>query len=360
MNLFRRYFLPGFIFLAVVIGGGYSTGRELIEFFFPAGPWGGVLGMLVTMAIWSAVCAVSFELARVTGAYDYKTFFTVLLGRGWIAFEIAYFALLLLVLAVIGAAAGAVAGESFGWPPLAGTLTMMAAIGALLFFGSGLIEKVLAFWAVLLYAVYVVIIFWSFAAFGDRIAASFAGTPVGAGWFMAGVTYAGYNLATVPAVLFSLRHLRTRREALTAGLLAGPVAMLPGVLFYVAMMGRYPEIGSQAVPSNYLLGELHAPWFHAVFQVVFFGVLIKTGTALLHAINERVAKVYELRGRAMPRSLRSGIALAALALAVFAATSFGLVALIARGYGALTWVFIAVLVVPVLTVGAWKIRSTIP
>jgi len=35
----------------------------------------------------------------------------------------------------------------------------------------------------------------------------------------------------------------------------------------------------------------------------------------------------------------------------------GLVDLIARGYGTLTWVFLCVYVVPVLTVGVWKIKG---
>ena len=61
---FRRYLLPGFVFEAAVIAGGYATGRELVEFFLPAGPWGGLLGMVVSMLFWSAVLMISFELAR--------------------------------------------------------------------------------------------------------------------------------------------------------------------------------------------------------------------------------------------------------------------------------------------------------
>ena len=30
---FKKYFLPGFVFQSMVIGGGYGTGRELVEFF---------------------------------------------------------------------------------------------------------------------------------------------------------------------------------------------------------------------------------------------------------------------------------------------------------------------------------------
>ena len=50
---FQRFLLPGFAFKAVVIGGGYATGRELAEFFLPSGPWGGIAGMLLAMVIWS-------------------------------------------------------------------------------------------------------------------------------------------------------------------------------------------------------------------------------------------------------------------------------------------------------------------
>ena len=46
-TLFQRIFLPGFLFQSVMIGGGYATGRELVEFFLSAGPMEGLLGLLV-------------------------------------------------------------------------------------------------------------------------------------------------------------------------------------------------------------------------------------------------------------------------------------------------------------------------
>lgn len=41
-SLFKRWLLPGLGVKAVVIGGGYATGRELAEFFLSNGPWGGL------------------------------------------------------------------------------------------------------------------------------------------------------------------------------------------------------------------------------------------------------------------------------------------------------------------------------
>jgi uncharacterized membrane protein YkvI len=350
---FQRYLLPGFVFQAAVIAGGYATGRELVEFFLPAGPWGGLLGMAVSMLVWSAVLMASFELARMARAYDYRSFFRVLLGRGWFAFEIAYFLLIIVILAVMGAAAGEIVYSLFGLPRLVGSLGMIAATGALLVFSSAAIEKFLTASVGFLYLVYFVFVAWSVFAFGDRIQANFASVPVDGGWFGAGVTYAGYNVATIPAVLFCIRHLTRRREALVAGALAGPLGMLPGVVFYIAMMGYYHEIADVALPSAFLLAKLQAPWFEWVFQAAVLLTLVDTGVALLHAINERVAKSYAERSRPMPRTLRPAIAVAVMLVAVYAASAVGLVDLIATGYGTLTWVFLAIYVLPLMTWGVW-------
>ena len=69
---FQRYLLPGFAFKAVVIGGGYATGRELAEFFLPSGPRGGLLAIFLAMLIWSVVCAVTFSLAYATKSWNYR------------------------------------------------------------------------------------------------------------------------------------------------------------------------------------------------------------------------------------------------------------------------------------------------
>ena len=83
---FQRFLLPGFAFKAVVIGGGYATGRELAEFFLPSGPWGGIAAMVLATLIWSAICVATFLFARASGARDYQAFVRALLGPGWVVF----------------------------------------------------------------------------------------------------------------------------------------------------------------------------------------------------------------------------------------------------------------------------------
>ncbi len=356
-TVFQRYFLPGFVFQSVVIAGGYGTGRELVEFFLGHGPLGGLLAMVISTAIWSAVCAASFELARMYGSYDYRHFFQHLLGRAWFLYELCYFALMLIVLAVIAAAAGEILRDSFNLPYALGVMGMMVAVGFLAFRGSGVIEKFFASWSFVLYGVYLVFFAWAFGLFGSDIIASLRTSAPGTRWLVGGVEYAAYNLALVPAILFTIRHSGSRRDAITAGVLAGPIAMIPAVLFFLAMVGQHPAILGEAVPANFLLDTLGSRVFQLTFQVVLFGTLIETGTGMIHAVNERVAARFRERGYELPRYGRPALAVALLTVGAFVA-SFGLIDLIARGYGTLTWFFLVVFVIPVLTIGVWKIVHT--
>jgi uncharacterized membrane protein YkvI len=355
-SAFRKYLLPGFVFQSVVIAGGYGTGREIAEFFLTQGPVGGLLAMvLVSTVIWSAVCAASFEFARTFGAYEYRTFFRCLLGRGWVLFEVFYLVMLAIVLAVIAAAAGSMLEETFHLPYAVGVVTIVAAVGFLVFRGSAAIEKALTGWSFVLYAVYVVLFVWVFSLFGRGIGDILMDGEVRSGWLLGGVRYAGYNLAVIPAVLFVVRHAETRRQAVTAGVLAGPIAMVPGLLFYVAMLGQYPAILERPVPANALLEVLGSRPFKIVFQIFLFGTLIETGTAMIHAVSERMASLARERGGDFTRYLRPVTAVMLLLVATLFAR-IGLIDLIAKGYGTLTWAFLLIFVIPVLTRGVWLIR----
>lgn len=353
-SFFRRYLLPGFLFQSVVIAGGYGTGRELVEFFLTQGPLGGLFALAVTTVIFSAVSMATYELARLWGAFDYRHFFQKLLGRGWWLFEVCYVGLLLIVLAVVASASGEIMRDTFGLDYWIGVTAVMVAVGALVLGGNETIERFFSVWSFVLYGLYVTFFVWCFAELGDAIGRNLGAEPLGTGWAWAGLRYAGYNLAVIPPVLAVLRLHKTRTETLVAGALTGPIAMIPGLLFYLPMVGMYPEIVEAAVPSTVLLERLGSRGFQIAFQVVLFGTLIETGAGLIHAFNERISGLQADRAGAMPPWLRPTVAVVLLGIGTVV-SSFGLIGLIARGYGTLTLGFIVIYVAPVLTLGVWRI-----
>ena len=355
---FQRWILPGLAFKAAVIGGGYATGRELAEYFIPSGPQGGMAAILVAMVSWSALCALTFLFAHATRSFDYRSFFSSLLGPFAFLFELAYLVFMVLILAVFGAAAGARGTAVFGWPTLVGTLLLMLGIGAFTAFGNQSVERLFKWVSFFLYGVYVVFAVLVLTKFGGQAAQHFA-TPVSTeGWLTGGLTYAGYNIVGAVMILPLARHFLTRRDAVVAGVLAGPLAMLPGLLFFACMIAWYPVIGAEALPSDYMLRQLDMPVFHVLFQAMIFSALLESGAACVHAANERIAAGWRTRrGAELSNRARFAIATALLVGSIFIAARFGLVDLIARGYRALAWLFLVVYVLPLLTVGIWRLRQ---
>ena len=358
---FNRLLLPGLAFKAVVIGGGYATGRELAEFFLSAGPRGGLLAILLATTLFSLLCALTFLVARRLRTYDYRSFFRQLLGPAWPLFELTYILFVVLILAVYGAAAGAIGSAIFGAPEWVGTVALMAGIAAVVAFGNKAVERIFRDVSYLLYGVYVLFVVAALASFGDRIPGGFAEHQQTSGWALSGLTYVGYNIIGAVVILPVLRHLASDRDAIVSGVIAGPLAMVPALLFFVPMVAFYPEVQSAALPSDFMLQRIGIPAFHLLFQAMIFAALLESGTGAVHAINERIDRAWEARrGVCLSHRARLGIALVLLIGCMFLANRFGLVALIANGYRALAYILLAVYVLPLLTVGIWLLSRTAP
>jgi uncharacterized membrane protein YkvI len=356
---FQRLLLPGLGFKAVVIGGGYATGRELAEFFLAAGPRGGLLAILLATVLFSLLCAVTFLVARRLGTYDYRSFFRELLGPAWPLFELTYILFVVLILAVYGAAAGEIGSAVFGAPAWVGTVALAVAIAGIVALGNSAVERLFRDVSYLLYGVYALLIVAALVSFGDRVPGAFAANGQTSGWALNGLTYVGYNIIGAVVILPVLRHLTSDRDAVVAGIVSGPLAMIPALLFFIPMVAFYPAIQSATLPSDYLLQQIGIPAFHLLFQAMIFAALLESGTGSVHAINERVDRAWAARnGKALSHRARLTIAAVLLVGCMFLASRFGLVALIANGYRLLAYIVLAIYVLPLLTIGLRRLRRT--
>jgi uncharacterized membrane protein YkvI len=231
---------------------------------------------------------------------------------------------------------------------------MLAGIGFLTFKGSGLIENFLSIWSILLYIVYAVFLVVCFIKFGPQIRESFAAGIIKPGWTLSGFKYALYNLGIIPAVLFCLHHIESRKEAIIAGLLGGPITIIPGLLFFISVVGFYPSVLPEEIPVVFILEKTGIPALLIVFQIILFGTLIETGTGFIHSVNERIQSTLKARGKSLLQWQRPIIAIIILLIALGLST-FGLIELIAKGYGTVSWGFFVVMVAPLVTIGIYRI-----
>lgn len=352
-SFFQKYLLPGFIFQSLIIGGGYGTGRELVEFFLHEGPISGLVNMGVATIIWSVVLAICFEFARKRKYYDYRSFISGLLGKWWFTYEILYLIGLVLVVSVMGSASGEIFNEMFDLPEIFGIIIMMTLVGIIVYYGTTLVEKVLSFWSIILYAAFAIMFISVFIMFSNDISLSFSQQSADTNWTMGGIKYAAYNIGLAPAILFCVRHFDSRKEALISGIFAGLIGMLPALVMFIAMLSQYPRIISETVPINIILENIGWTPFKFMFQIVLFGTFIETGVGLIHGFNERILSVKP----DLLDSWRAIIGIFLLLISIFFANQIGLIGLIANGYGALTWGYWIIFVIPIITIGLKKILN---
>jgi uncharacterized membrane protein YkvI len=97
---------------------------------------------------------------------------------------------------------------------------------------------------------------------------------------------------------------------------------------------------------------------------MIFAALLESGAGAVHAINERVAGVLRRRrGIELSPRTRAAIAGWLLLVCMFVAERVGLIALIASGYRLLAYMFLAVFVLPLMTIGLARLirrRSVTP
>ncbi len=107
----------------------------------------------------------------------------------------------------------------------------------------------------------------------------------------------------------------------------------------MVLLGAYPDILTIEVPAYFALSKIGLTSLLLAYMIVLFGTMIETGTGFIHAVNERInSYMIDRKGKEISRTLRGsvGFGMALLGLLI---SSFGLIPLIAKGYGTISWDF---------------------
>lgn len=360
---YRKYLLPAVVFQSVLIGGGYATGREIVEY---AGKFGaiGVWSILAIFVGFAVISAIAYEFARIFRTYNYRAFMRRLLGPFWLLFDVLFIVMAIIIIAVLGSAAGAIGESVIGLPAVAGLGIVIALVAVLNFFGRGLIEGFKSFGTIVLYAgfiVFAVVVLARRWGHAQEVLitgqSSFVESATIGAAFGSGILYVGYNLAVLPAVFFTLDRQSERRETMWSGLLTGVLATIPFVLTYLCVLAFYPreDVLGAPIPWLAMLQAVGGAALSAAFVVVVMYTLIETVTGLSHAILDRIQDALAETGRrpltGMQRAVFSVIVLVAAALL----SQVGIIALVAQGYTAMAYGFLIVFALPLVTYGIYKI-----
>jgi uncharacterized membrane protein YkvI len=136
--------------------------------------------------------------------------------------------------------------------------------------------------------------------------------------------------------------------------ITGLVALLGEFLCFISGDFIIGDKNTSAVSA--IFSKLNMKWLYVIFEIVLFGTLIETGAGFIKAVDDRIEITSARNGEATPTWVRPVIAIG-LTLIGVAVSTFGLTGLIAKGYGTVCWGFLIVYVIPMLTIGIYKISK---
>jgi Uncharacterized membrane protein len=343
---------------SVWIGGGFGSGREIVEFI---GRYGvnGLIAIVIGAIFLFIALYLSFEVSRVFRAYDYRTWSKQFLWRFWPIFDILYIIMAWIVIAVVGAAAGFMISDIVGIPfPVAAAIVIII-VGLLHFFGRRALE---AFWVIGtigLYAMYIILwIYVLYAKGGESITNISAGLSQGTLWNATwdGFRYTMYNLVVVIPALAFVDRFKSRMESVIASIAAVLLVYGAATVIWLCFMAYYPKVIDMTVPWYEILKELGAGWVLAVYIFWIFYTLIETSLGMIYGIVRRVDAHLRVYGRGLTRSTEALLAGISILIAIVTA-QVGLVALVAKGYGTMAYGFLLFYFLPLLIIGLIRLRN---
>ncbi|MEW6725110.1 MAG: hypothetical protein AB1331_09455 [Bacillota bacterium] len=278
-------------YIGTIVGAGFASGQEVLQFFAYFGLWGYV-ALALTTVLFICFGLIILQLGRNLRATSHLPVIRYAGGR-WLgtAVDAVITFFLFGALTAMVAGAGAAFAEQFRLPALAGnTLMVVATLLTVLLGLSGVIEAISLVVPALLGAVFAVAIL-------SLIHGPITVTPIAApgaiqtavpSWPLSAVTYASYNLVIAVAVLAPLGRVAASERALRWGAVLGGLGLGLGTLAILLVVNKnLPQAAGYQIPMVYIAGQF-AYWIQIGYSLVLLAEIYTTAVGNLYGFVARL------------------------------------------------------------------------
>ncbi|QOR67756.1 hypothetical protein IM538_06380 [Cytobacillus suaedae] len=257
------------VYVGTVVGAGFATGKEIVEFFTQYGLYG-LVGILLSGCLFMWIGAKMMLVSQEIGAKSYKEFNEYLFGS-----KIGTIVNTLMLLVLIGvtsvmlSGAGAVFHEQLGLPYLAGIgITILLTVGVMFFGVKGL-------FGVNLVVVPIMVLFSLILA--GKVLMGAEGPAFGVfspdtslRWIVSPFIYTAFNLAMAQAVLVPLAN-EVKDQAIVkwGGIIGGGILCLILITNHISL-SSLPNVGQFEIPMAEVMKTLMFS-FYWLYVLVIYG-----------------------------------------------------------------------------------------
>ena len=283
-----------FAFIGVLVGAGFASGQETMQYFIAFG----------TQGIWGAALSSALMLIAGVSILQLGSYFQAnehmeVLGSvsskvmSWIL-DIATITTLFSIGFVMYAGAGANLNQQFGWPVWIGATLMLALV---LIIGMMDVDKVTAAVGAVTPLLLFFVIFgciwtlcttdldWSsFNAQAQEVSTTLPN------WWISSLNYTGLNAICVAsmALVIGGNYLDTRAAGL-GGFLGGMGYLVMLLLLSCGLLAAVGSIAGDDMPMLTLITNIH-PVLGFIMSLVIFGMIFATALGMFYALGKRLSR----------------------------------------------------------------------
>lgn len=279
-------------FVGVVVGAGFASGQEILQFFSSFGYWG-LLGGVVSGLCFTILGMAVGELSQVSVSHSFKEGLYLICGpRLGVVVDIMITFFMYAIAVVMFAGGGSLMEQQWGVPAQYGSIAVMLITVLIVFLR---VDRVMAFIGsvtpiLVLMMIFLCIYSWNTRDLPLEELDVIAHTkPQGAGhWLVGSLLYVSYNMVVgAPFLMIAGAQATSRRNALLGGLVGGLLLGFLIVLIGAGVFGRIDTIGSAALPMLMLATE-QSKLLGTIMSVVIFAMILTTSVGVLYSFSARI------------------------------------------------------------------------
>lgn len=282
--------------MAFVIGAGFASGQEVMQFFTHLGLWGSLGAGVTAMILFAWFGAVLLEDGRKLQLEDANKIFAHYCGRNiGIFFEWFVPILLFLVVSIMLSGAGAAVSEHYGLDPNLGRIGMGAATLLTVLLGLKKLVNIIGNIGPVIIAFTIVMGVVSIVqnpgglAVADDVLKTINVPGASDNWFFSGVLYAAFSLVgLMPFIAGMGKQAKSSTDTLWGGIFGGVAFVFGGMILSTGLLANIEKVYDKQIPSLAVAAEI-LPFIATLFSIVLLLGIYTTAVPMLWTAVNRIS-----------------------------------------------------------------------
>jgi uncharacterized membrane protein YkvI len=280
--------------VAFLIGSGFATGQEILQYFTSYGYWGVFGTGLLVLALMTYVVIEFFVVGQAKRFDKPSRIFHYYCGK-YLGTFFDYFSILFVFLsfAVMVAGAGAVFEEHYGLSKFVGGIGLAVVVGLTVWFGLKNLVDVIGKIGPLIVVIAIALGVLGIVrnpggiAEGNSLLPGLELTQASTNWFMSGLSYVGFCMLWLAAFLTALgKTAHSRKEAATGGLVGSVVFSVACIIVGLGLLAHIARVNGTEIPMLVLANDV-SPLLAAGISVMILAGIYTTAVPLLWTVSSR-------------------------------------------------------------------------